>query len=737
MSFVLVCFRALYSRKSLCQGGALLLFALMMSCSSGTDQVSTAGGLGGEIEPDISSPINTDNDEQVDLDKPLESELLPRSEFYRSEIIFPPENSDRGGYREITIRGKVNADDMTVDVNDIHAIKVNGKSTSWSLSHEGVWVVEANLGINALYLDIEIEFIDDTKHTLKRPIKNVARFIKSNLVSLNPSTNILYSVDSKLGEVVAINLVDGSYSVLNSWHTHSDKMFEELYEFKVVPEHNKAYFTDTLLNGVFSIDLDSGQRQLIKSSSSGALSDTGFVKPCGFDVDVKSDRLFLVDCDQNSVYSIQLDNGETSLVTSNKEHLGVKLGYPRTLTYDSSNNRVLLGDTKLNAIIEIDIDSGERILFSDNLNGHGPDLNKPLATLLDQENNRLIASTATMYAGQAAIVEIDLETGDRRILASSSMGEGDPLDAITSITRVSSQELIITNGGFDSPSELDLTTGDRSRITFTVPQESYDSHNASLVSTRDNFYVSSFGKIFEINKTTRERRVISSNEIGEGAPFGWLKQMALIEEENKILAVDSDKQTIVSIDIASGDRMVLSGPTVGNGEDLWVPYDIEVDLTHNRALVLGLAPMSITSVDLQNGNREVILAEDYYRSDFSLSLTLSADGNKAYIPFSTERILQVDLNTGSVSEVLNEDDGAAKWASAVLRNEQLLVVDSERSSQTLVDLDDYSITRIKDYGEESGIYSRVCSLVLDEDILYSPCGELVAIDPDTGQRMYF
>jgi hypothetical protein len=721
------------SKNIMLLGLILCTHILLTSCGTSSSTDAPDAEPSGSEEDSVTEVVIPDPE-------PEENVLLtssPISEHYSSEIVFPPLNSDLGGKRSTILRGSIVKVDAETIPQDISDIRVDGKSVEWSIEHKGTWTAAIAVGIEALYLDIEVIYADSTKDTLRHPIRNKPRFTESDLVSFNPLDQKIYSVDTELGEIVSIDRQSMAFEVLNSWPTHSETMFSDLREFKVIPEDNKAYFSDAALKGLFSIDLSSGERLLISSNSEERGTGTDFQEPCAFSLDVNQQAMYVIDCQLNTVFSVDLNTGDRTFISNNQDHSGPELHSPLSIVFESTQNRLIVGDSQLKALVAINIETGERSIFSSSDIGDGPSVESPLSLTLDVENDRILFGNATYYADQGAIISADLETGNRTTISDSSLGEGEKLDAPLTINIIDDQKVIVSDNGSSVPIEIDLMSGDRSPLNLSSLSYSYDTDNSAIDSTSEKLYISSNQVIYEMDKATRSRRVISSDDVGQGVQFGWLKQIAVDEAGGRILAVDSQNKAIIAINLVTGDRSVLSSPQVGTGDNLQVPYDIKLDTQNNRALVLGNAPLSITAVNLSNGDRNILFSSDYNQSDFSNSFEISADGDYAYIAYATTRIIEASLISGALTELHNSEVGSSKSATITLRDNELIVIEKGTGRLAHFNLDNQELETITDYGRDVGVFYSVCSLLLDSDILYSPCGELVAIDPDTGQRVFY
>ena len=62
----------------------------------------------------------------------------------------------------------------------------------------------------------------------------------------------------------------------------------------------------------------------------------------------------------------------------------------------------------------------------------------------------------------------------------------------------------------------------------------------------------------------------------------------------------------MAIDLATGDRTVISGSGVGTGPVFISPYYVDLDLDNDRAFVYDIAVTGVILIDLTTGNRVVM-----------------------------------------------------------------------------------------------------------------------------------
>ena len=114
--------------------------------------------------------------------------------------------------------------------------------------------------------------------------------------------------------------------------------------------------------------------------------------------------------------------------------------------------------------------------------------------------------------------------------------------------------------------------------------------------------LSSAGGMITVDLDTGNRTVLSSTTVGNGPPLGTVLASALDSAGNRVLAVGQNDWGLVAVDLTSGDRTLLSGATKGTGPEFTGSESIALDLANDRALVVDQSTDTIISVGKTNGD---------------------------------------------------------------------------------------------------------------------------------------
>jgi hypothetical protein len=222
---------------------------------------------------------------------------------------------------------------------------------------------------------------------------------------------------------------------------------------------------------------------------------------------------------------------------------------PLAITLDTSTSptRALVADSVLDAVFAVDLNNGDRSVLSNAATGSGTVFDFPSDITLDTSSNP--ARALVVSFSLKAVFAVDLVTGDRTVLSDQSTGSG-PL--------------------FSSPLDITLDTS-------TSP--------ARALVTDSNFVVS---RVLAVDLATGDRSVLSDASTGSGTAFVTPRGIELDTSTNpaRALVTDLDLGAVFAVDLATGDRSVLSGPGNGTGPTLGRPFDITVDVTNKRAVFI-------------------------------------------------------------------------------------------------------------------------------------------------------
>jgi len=303
--------------------------------------------------------------------------------------------------------------------------------------------------------------------------------------------------------------------------------------------------------------------------------------------------------DDGVIFKVNPVTGDREIISGGSIGTGPELIDPFGILVDQDGS-VIVSDASAGRIIRIDPRTGNREIISGTGVGAGPILSG-LGGIIRTEQGLLVTDT-----GSGAVIDVDLLTGNRTIVSGPGIGIGPPLSTHVGIVAKSDDAIFVANHGlgisieFGSIIEVDIASGDRTLLASdevgTGPvlspfQLAIDASGA-LITTNDLS-----GSIVRTDPNTGDRVHLT--------PIGALSLAAFgveVEASGHIIVsegLDLPAGQLRRFDPISGSGVVLSGPGVGTGPDLTFPAFIAiVEVPEPDTLIL-----SVTGIVLILGAR--------------------------------------------------------------------------------------------------------------------------------------
>lgn len=498
------------------------------------------------------------------------------------KVSFPPPSS-LTDTPSITIRGSA------ADVDDVAAIRVNGTAAQ---SDDGfaTWEITLSLahGANDIAIESEDEF--GAKDTTA----------------------------AELTVMLSANVMDSAGAVVSD------------------PANGRALVLDTQLDALVAVSYTTGERIILSDETTG--TGERMQDAVALELDTAGQRALVLDGE--TVIAIDLATGNRTPI-SEAASAGEPLVNATHLALDAAKNRVLVldagrGGTELvePALFAVDLTTGERTVLVRGAGegGSGPALVETTALALDVAGNRaLIAATDTSGATEAvAILAVDLETFARTVISSNAIEEQGPtlseavamvLDAAATPAR-----LLVLDSGNDLVMAVALDTGNRTEVAkdrvtpgqdFSVPRglalDAPEGGTARLIVTD-----SGLDMVLAVAFADGARTVISGFNIGQGEPLIEPTSLVLdapADAEGRALVSDAQEEAIVSIDLATSARTVISGEGTGAGDLFQTPASLSLDVetglygqvdSAGQVVVADPEAAALVTVSLATGARTVL-----------------------------------------------------------------------------------------------------------------------------------
>jgi len=199
----------------------------------------------------------------------------------------------------------------------------------------------------------------------------------------------------------------------------------------------------------------------------------------------------------------------------------------------------------------------------------------PVAAAILSPGDILVTDQSPGTSTEGAVYKIDPVTGDRMMISGPGVGSGPELHLVVGIAVDSSGNIYVSSSTSDPDSGAIVGHG-----------------------------------IYRIDASTGDRTEFSGPTIGSGVsfggPFGPLGMMVDLDG-SLLVANQTDSFTgvgaVYRVDLATGNRTIVSGPGVGSGTTLQLPSDIALDVAGD---ILLIDNVSVLRVDPITGNRTTV-----------------------------------------------------------------------------------------------------------------------------------
>jgi hypothetical protein len=478
-------------------------------------------------------------------------------------------------------------------------------------------------------------------------------------VVLDSANNRALVVGTINAVVIAVDLATGDRSALSGFGAGAGPVFGNPRDIDIDAANNRALVADSTLDAIVAVDLTSGDRTILSDDTTG--TGAAFSIPESISLDSANNRLLVVELN-GLLIAVDLTTGDRTEIAETRTAYGINGTRLAGVATDSANNQALLSDSTVDAIHAIDFATGGRTILSDSRTGAGDDstyLWGVRGLSLDRDRNRLVLSNSN----SRSMMAIDLSSGDRSFVSNSSIGAG-PLFGFSRFLDVdAANNRAVTPDGSNSLFAVDLDSGDRTILSDNAGVGTGPAFVAPLdvvVDSANNRagVLDQVTGLLRVDLGTGDRTIASDGATGSG-PL-WSNPYALeIDIPNDVayvleLASSPTESVIYAVDLASGDRTVLSnGSGIGVGPNMSFSNDMKLDAAGNRALVLNRGSstsINLMAVDLTSGDRTIISGAGVGSGqEFLVPWHIEHDvaNDRVFIfDLAVTGVLVVDLSTG-------------------------------------------------------------------------------------------
>lgn len=458
--------------------------------------------------------------------------------------------------------------------------------------------------------------------------------------------------------LVAVDLTNGNRSVISDANTGTGPEFSSLDAVALDAANNRALVYDDDLKALLAVYLNTGDRSLIADASTGAGPIFTYSDLTRVELDATNDRALLLNdwILDASLLAVDLASGDRSVISDANTGAGPMFISPRSLAIDMTNHRALVTDRSLGALLTVDLESGTRSIIAGKNTGTEHSFESPQGVALDKANRRELLTDR----GLGALLAVDLASGDLSVISDSNIGVGPAFRAPEGVALdASNDRALVTDSILGSLLAVDLASGDRSVISDKGTGAGPEFHfptNIVLDPTNQRALVMEDSRglnaLLAVNLASGDRSVISDGNTGIGPGFNFPTGIALDGANHRALVMDSGIDALLAIDLSSGNRTIISDANIGTGPNFNDPESVVLDAANHRALVADRSIDAMLAVDLASGDRSFVSGLRTGAGpafSYPTSVALDAADHRAFVvedSLGLNALLAVDLDSG-------------------------------------------------------------------------------------------
>lgn len=399
------------------------------------------------------------------------------------------------------------------------------------------------------------------------------------------------------------------------------------------------------------------------------------------------------------------------------------------IALDKARNRALV--TAGNALISVDLTTGDRTILSDEFFSPGG-----IVVESTNDSDRALVLDTGVSAAINQLVGVGLRAGTSLPAISVELTP----QTVDMALDAANDRVLVVDYGTGALSAIDLLSGDRTVIS------------SALSSPRGIAYDSDNGRALVVDLGYRGNGALVAVNLHTGAittlaeGFSWPKGVTLDKDKNRVLVTDRNDRSLTAVDLATGDKDVLSGPGHGSGPQLYEPAGVVLDGAAERAWIVDIHLDTIFSVDLATGDRTVITdAGPGSGPGFAGTVDVALDKtrNRALVTdLERNALMAVDLTNGDRINLSGplRNSGGVRGVVVDTGNNRALVANKHTNAVIAVDLVDGSQATLSGSGAGAGPqFDDPYGLAMDNAnnrVLVTDAGlaALIAVDLQSGDR---
>ncbi len=427
-------------------------------------------------------------------------------------------------------------------------------------------------------------------------------FNSPDALALDAAGNRVLVTETTIDAVVAVDLTTGTRTTLSDDATGTGTGFELPASIVYEASSDTAYVLDLSLHTIFAVDLGTGNRTVLADDVTG----TGTTLDSSTEIarDPFADRLVLTRAGFHRIYAVSLSTGDRTDLMSETGN-GPSLDYPRHVVVTGAD-RAILGQGGRPPLLTVDFATDTRATLHDWHLGTGPALETASAVGFDFQHGRYLV--ANDFGD--ALIAVNAGNGNRSIFLEGMQpagGFGRPqrleVDPALGVVHVYGESPIqvarvnLQNASMSVVARLpDVGMGESFQFSRDVR---YDAGGGRYFASIGG----SVNGILQIDALTGDRSIFADASTGSGLSVTTALQMAFDPVGGRLYFTLNNGSDLIGVaDVATGVRTAVSvsgdpGPTTGGADD------IRLDAARNRIVAFAGLGADVIAVDIATGTR--------------------------------------------------------------------------------------------------------------------------------------
>ncbi len=363
--------------------------------------------------------------------------------------------------------------------------------------------------------------------------------------------------------------------------------FYQPYGLSLDEASGRLVVSDSWTDGVYTIDLDNGDRRLLYADDDG--DPTNLPEHAVLD----GDTLYALDVDSQTLSAITMSTGARRVLAS-PAVTPLTVGGLCDVVLDRASSRLLAVDRVAGVMRAFDAATGVSEEISGPTRGTGPTLGAPTSLSLSPDGTEAWVGDAD----SGRVLAVDVAAGDRVVVHDPGPRPVEPVDFAVDLTTFTAYVLDQSRGG----SILALHRDGSLASVVASGLGDVRALDADFAAGVAWVYDALGARVLEVELATGASTTVASS----GDPGPAIDDVTAIVHDDAagvLYLVDRAATAVISLDLTAASRAILSGPARGLGDPLLSPVGATLRPSNATLYIADQARNAIVAVDLGTGDR--------------------------------------------------------------------------------------------------------------------------------------